>query len=177
MKRPTHSHGHLHYCRLSPNIVLFEEIRGPSTMLPQCDNKERNLPKIPIQSVLPHHYRYPLPMQARVSWIGCCWVHTRLGGICLWRSEQTRPEEDPRTQCVQRLDESLGCAVHVNYRILPRSSSFREPRYPLLEVIMFFSNSLSERINQGKWQLHSSSPHNSLPFAVICDNNNKLRGK
>jgi hypothetical protein len=52
--------------------------------------------------------------------------------------EQTRPEEDPRTQCVQRLDESLGCAVHVNYRILPRSSSFREPRYPLLEVMVVF---------------------------------------
>jgi len=39
--------------------------------------------------------------------------------------------------CVQRLDDSRKSAIHINYRILPRSSSLREPRYPLLRVVTF----------------------------------------
>ena len=37
--------------------------------------------------------------------------------------------------CVQRLDGSRNSAIHTRYRISLRSSSMREPRYPLLRVI------------------------------------------
>lgn len=37
--------------------------------------------------------------------------------------------------CVQRLDDSRDSAIHTKYRILLRSSSMREPRYPLPRVV------------------------------------------
>ena len=40
--------------------------------------------------------------------------------------------------CVQRFDDSLRSAIHITYRISLRSSSLREPRYPLLKVVFYF---------------------------------------
>ena len=40
--------------------------------------------------------------------------------------------------CVQRFDDSLSSAIRITYRISLRSSSLREPRYPLLRVVLFF---------------------------------------
>jgi hypothetical protein len=37
--------------------------------------------------------------------------------------------------CVQNFDDSLNSAIHTTYRISLRSSSLREPRYPLLRVV------------------------------------------
>ena len=37
--------------------------------------------------------------------------------------------------CVQSFDDSLNSAIHITYRISLRSSSLREPRYPLLRVL------------------------------------------
>jgi hypothetical protein len=42
--------------------------------------------------------------------------------------------------CVQRFDDSLNSAIRITYRILLRSSSLREPRYPLLRVVRAFRN-------------------------------------
>ncbi len=39
--------------------------------------------------------------------------------------------------CVQRFDDSLRSAIHITYRISLRSSSLREPRHPLLRVVLF----------------------------------------
>ena len=39
--------------------------------------------------------------------------------------------------CVQNFDDSLNSAIHITYRISLRSSSLREPRYPLLKVVKF----------------------------------------
>ena len=39
--------------------------------------------------------------------------------------------------CVQRFDDSRGFAFYITYRILLRSSSLREPRYPLLRVVYY----------------------------------------
>src|SRR6266436_5738208 len=39
-------------------------------------------------------------------------------------------------RCVQRFDDSLNSAIHITYRISLRSSSMREPRYPLLKVVL-----------------------------------------
>jgi len=36
--------------------------------------------------------------------------------------------------CVQEFDDSLVGAIHITYRTLLRSSSLREPKYPLLKV-------------------------------------------
>eukprot|EP00850_Spirogloea_muscicola_P023909 SM000405S15258 [mRNA] locus=s405:20290:20552:- [translate_table: standard] len=40
--------------------------------------------------------------------------------------------------CVQRFDDSRNSAIHTTYRISLRSSSLREPRYPLLRVVLGF---------------------------------------
>ena len=37
--------------------------------------------------------------------------------------------------CVQNFDDSLSFAIRITYRISLRSSSLREPRYPLLKVV------------------------------------------
>ena len=37
--------------------------------------------------------------------------------------------------CVQKFDDSLNSAIRITYRISLRSSSLREPRYPLLTVV------------------------------------------
>jgi hypothetical protein len=43
----------------------------------------------------------------------------------------------PRSaMCVQRFDDSLNSAIHITYRISLRSSSMREPRDPLLKVVL-----------------------------------------
>jgi hypothetical protein len=39
---------------------------------------------------------------------------------------------------VQRFDDSLNSAIRITYRISLRSSSIREPRYPLLRVVQEF---------------------------------------
>lgn len=39
--------------------------------------------------------------------------------------------------CVQKLDGSRDSAIHTKYRISLRSSSMREPRYPLPRVVLF----------------------------------------
>ena len=41
-------------------------------------------------------------------------------------------------RCVQRFDDSLNSAIHITYRNSLRSSSMREPRDPLLKVVLFF---------------------------------------
>ena len=40
--------------------------------------------------------------------------------------------------CVQRFDGSRNSAIHTTYRISLRSSSLREPRYPLLRVVFVY---------------------------------------
>ena len=44
--------------------------------------------------------------------------------------------------CVQSFDDSLNSAIHITYRISLRSSSLREPRYPLLRVLDRFVSAL-----------------------------------
>lgn len=45
--------------------------------------------------------------------------------------------------CVQRLDGSRDSAIHTKYRISLRSSSMREPRYPLPRVVLTFKRRLA----------------------------------
>ena len=46
--------------------------------------------------------------------------------------------------CVQRFDGSRNSAIHTTYRISLRSSSLREPRYPLLRVISVWMHWLGQ---------------------------------
>ena len=49
--------------------------------------------------------------------------------------------------CVQRFDDSLNSAIHINYRISLRSSSLPEPRDPLLKVLISFKKLVSDFSN------------------------------
>ena len=49
---------------------------------------------------------------------------------------QTRSGITPSAICVQDFDDSRGSAIHMTYRSSLRSSSTREPRDPLLKVVL-----------------------------------------
>ena len=54
-------------------------------------------------------------------------------------SQTGMPTGDPAgASCVQGFDDSLNSAIHITYRISLRSSSLREPRYPLSKVVICF---------------------------------------
>jgi hypothetical protein len=57
----------------------------------------------------------------------------------------------PRSaRCVQRFDDSLNSAIHITYRISLRSSSMREPRDPLLKVVLTFLYRYKDLIQHSK---------------------------
>ena len=60
--------------------------------------------------------------------------------------------------CVQKLDDSRNSAIHIKYRISLRSSSLREPRYPLLRVVCWFVSrpSLVSRVAKLQLVCHAS---------------------
>ena len=59
-----------------------------------------------------------------------------LGGDVQMSLKQTCSRENPwGAMCVQSSDDSLNSAIRTAYRISLRSSSLREPRYPLLGVL------------------------------------------
>ena len=49
--------------------------------------------------------------------------------------------------CVQRFDDSRNSAIHTTYRISLRSSSLREPRYPLLRVVFVNRSAMPARVS------------------------------
>lgn len=58
--------------------------------------------------------------------------------------------------CVQRLDGSRDSAIHTKYRILLRSSSMREPRYPLPRVV------------SGSLRIAGVERDSRAPFTITC---------
>ena len=60
--------------------------------------------------------------------------------------------------CVQSFDDSLNSAIHITYRISLRSSSLREPRYPLLRVLDRFDFVLHKHIQ--RYTHTETSSHN-----------------
>ena len=60
--------------------------------------------------------------------------------------------------CVQRFDDSRNSAIHTTYRISLRSSSLREPRYPLLRVILVTEVGRTSR----------TRPHSYLTSGKLC---------
>jgi hypothetical protein len=71
----------------------------------------------------------PTPPETGIKSFG--WVE--VGGL-LFKQACFRAEP-ASARCVQRFDDSLSPAIHITYRISLRSSSLREPRYPLLRVV------------------------------------------
>lgn len=47
--------------------------------------------------------------------------------------------------CVQNFNDSRNLAIRITYRILLRSSSFWEPRHPLLKVVIKWVQSINRR--------------------------------
>ena len=75
-------------------------------------------------------------------------------------SERHAPGLPKSAICVQRFDDSLNSAIRITYRISLRSSSLREPRYPLLRVVIYFVNiisSLSVHTSKSKVQCRFST--------------------
>ena len=67
-----------------------------------------------------------------------------------------RPEG---ASCVQEFDDSLNSAIRITYRISLRSSSLREPRYPLLRVVQHYVYRIHEPLHgrsQGVSMKHGS---------------------
>ncbi|KAG7529163.1 Ribonuclease H-like superfamily [Arabidopsis suecica] len=58
--------------------------------------------------------------------------------------------------CVQRLDGSRDSAIHTKYRISLRSSSMREPRYPLPRVVLDFISQHSIRAHTVSGEANAS---------------------
>ena len=76
------------------------------------------------------------PHMACVRWYETCWMDR-------WKrhSSERAPGglNHESATCVQRFDDSLIPAIHTTYRISLRSSSSREPRYPLLGVVILYT--------------------------------------
>ena len=64
--------------------------------------------------------------------------------------------------CVQRFDDSRNSAIRITYRISLRSSSSREPRYPLLRVVFRLIDWFSCRVEQTDRQCARSHTHNGV---------------
>ena len=63
------------------------------------------------------------------------------------------PGKPEGASCVQEFDDSLNSAIRITYRISLRSSSLREPRYPLLRVVhnfVCFSTTFAEEKGSDK---------------------------
>ena len=74
------------------------------------------------------HYNQRIPIPQFHPKVSCESAHDTETGILLGI---------PRSaMCVQRFDDSLNSAIHITYRISLRSSSMREPRDPLLKVVL-----------------------------------------
>jgi hypothetical protein len=89
----------------------------------------------------------------------CCAVkHRRCGeGVEPILSEACSQGYPESAICVQKLDDSLNSAIRITYRISLRSSSVREPRYPLLRVVQrFVKVSRVEKQKHPKWFLFLS---------------------
>ena len=85
--------------------------------------------------------RLPRPAQSARSHLT-----QREGGVrVLTDAEADMPlAEASGAICVQRFDGSRNSAIHTTYRISLRSSSLREPRYPLLRVVFGLSDAPAE---------------------------------
>src|SRR5690242_13416193 len=74
--------------------------------------------------------------------------------VCFYRHSNRHAALGGAT-CVQRLDDSQTCAIHIRYRILLRSSSSSKPRYPLSKVVFIvvfaFARRDATRVDLIEW--------------------------
>src|ERR1700710_177054 len=73
-------------------------------------------------------------------------------------------------RCVQRFDDSLNSAIHITYRISLRSSSMREPRDPLLKVLLDYNKTTFVTTSvYKKGQMGNESPHLTVHRCYGCE--------
>ena len=84
------------------------------------------------------------------------WINPSRWGVCLEPilREACSQAYPVSAICVQRFDDSLSSAIRITYRISLRSSSLREPRYPLLRVVLvsYFWRSKAVKISTVVWK-------------------------
>ena len=64
-----------------------------------------------------------------------CYTSAAAGGGWKPTLKEACSHANGSATCVQRFDDSRNSAIRITYRISLRSSSLREPRYPLLRVV------------------------------------------
>jgi hypothetical protein len=86
--------------------------------------------------------------------------------------------------CVQRLDGSRDSAIHTKYRISLRSSSMREPRYPLPRVILTYRRTRNSCDEHRSRVAARARPFVSIPWrrprrgSLVCrDRSRQIMGK
>lgn len=82
--------------------------------------------------VLPMHSSRPRACHGRPI----CASHSVRARGTIRRSARHALGQAPGASCVQRFNDSRSSAIHITYRISLRSSSWQEPRYPLLRVVL-----------------------------------------
>ena len=78
--------------------------------------------------------------------------------------------------CVQKFDDSLNSAIRITYRISLRSSSLREPRYPLLRVVQHFVISMFSSIRKNTPIIKRFSTNKSYKGLKVLNKNREAVG-
>lgn len=106
--------------------------RQPKSSVPLHNPQEKTIKSGSKTSRSRVHLQGVIP-EERENWV----VHCLL---TLNRVSSSNHGDGLSTGCVQRFDDSRQSAIHITFRISLRSSSLREPRYPLLKVVcgLFF---------------------------------------
>ena len=88
--------------------------------------------------------------------------------------QQACSQAYPRSaMCVQNFDDSLNSAIRITYRISLRSSSLREPRYPLLKVVSHWY----QRGGGGRRHLNTTSGFRCCWFRCLIRGVNCIKGR
>ena len=113
--------GELSHERITSSVIRNRSKRhGVEATPPLCSSRDDHPRGLTWLSYRPLHTR--LAPRQRVL------CNKTLKEACLWGELKS-------AMCVQRFDDSLNSAIRITYRISLRSSSLREPRYPLLTVV------------------------------------------
>jgi hypothetical protein len=74
-----------------------------------------------------------------------------LSSVC-WHSDMYASRKNPASAiCVQNFNDSQSFAIRITYHISLRSSSMRDPRHPLLKVVLHFDIGMEPTISLTTW--------------------------
>lgn len=115
------------------NYPISASRSNPSIEGPTCPKTHQNAHKLSTSGSKRSVFKATHEWDSSISELAYRSKETRFGRIDTQRS--MLPGLPESASCVQRFDDSLNSAIRITYRISLRSSSVREPRYPLLRVV------------------------------------------